>query len=117
MSSTCQRQGCTRRARMALTVNVPARGWPLALHQPIRLVIGVRLCKEHAREARAEDMLGIGNHYDKARPGAHAELRRMIEALTQDRAPPDYERAFVSPISIESEEFQNFVAMQCGRSS
>jgi hypothetical protein len=100
----CQRQECLRPASMAITLNVPAKGFPISLHQPIRMVLGLRLCRHHARETTAEHLLT-------------PELKGAIEALARGKAPPDFDRAFVSPISLDSDEYQHFAAMRHGRST
>lgn len=106
MSSGCQKTGCTRPASKVLTVNVPAKGWPVSLHQPVRLVIDLRLCRHCAAEAKIVEFLSD-------------DLKQAIEITCRasKKADPDFARAFLSPISIDGEEYQQFVALRVGRSS
>lgn len=106
MSSGCQKTGCTRPASKALTINVPAKGWPVSLHQPIRMVLGLRLCRQCAAEATPAEFLTD-------------DMRRATEITCRasKKAEPDFDRAFISPISLDGHEYQNFVALRHGRSS
>lgn len=104
MNSICQKTDCGRPATTAPTLNIPAKGFPISLHQPIRMVIGLRLCRHCARQATAPDFLT-----DK--------IKAVVEAMARGKAPPDFDRAFVSPISLDGDEFQNFAALQHGRST
>lgn len=108
MSSGCQKTGCTRPASKALTINVPAKGWPISLHQPVRMVIGVHLCRQCAATVKAAEFLT-----------ADTKIKTVIEDMcrTAKQAEPDFARAFVTPISLDGDEYQNFAALRHGRAS
>lgn len=108
MSGDCQKVGCTRSATKALSINVPAKGWPISLHQPARVVIGLRLCRQCAAEAKAEDFLTFDT---VIKPTLEGMCRASM------KAEPDFDRAFISPISLDGDEYQRFAALRHGRAS
>lgn len=48
----CGKIGCIRQARLAPKLHLPAAGLPIDLHQPATMLIGLKLCAEHATELR-----------------------------------------------------------------
>lgn len=93
----CQSTGCTREATHFPKLCVPAIGWPIDAHQPISAVLGVKLCRDHA----------------KAFPPANKqtpEVRKAIEAAARmmRKAPPDFARSFIQPIRIDCPEGQKY---------
>lgn len=108
MSGGCQKNGCTWPASKALTLNVPAKGWPIALHQPVRMVIGLQLCRQCAAAAKPAEFLA-----------GDITIKATIESVcrTAKKAEPDFDRAFISPISLDGDEYRRFAALQHGRAS
>lgn len=105
MSLTCQREGCTAEAKFAPKICVPAQGHAIDAHQPIGVVVGVKCCPTHLYQFPVQDMIAIG------------AIRFALMSLCQShgRAAPDFARAFVEPVALESAEFAQFEAMRAPR--
>ena len=91
----CQMKECQAEATAALALNVPAKGCPVAEHEPIRVVIGLQLCDAHLTTSKAEDFFG-----------ADSRLEQIIRIQAQGRAEPDFKRAFVSACAFDSDEWK-----------
>lgn len=93
----CEWHGCEREATHAPKICVPAMGWALETHQPLSVIMGLKFCVEHAQRFDVRGTLAI----DEPK-----SMRRVFEILAGDRCRPDYDRAWVDPIPIESEAFR-----------
>jgi len=88
--SVCQRKGCGAPAACGLALNVPAKGWAIDQHQPLRVVIGIVLCDLHFSEVKPSDFCS-----------APSDMRPMIRAASAGRATPDFTRAFLSKVPLD----------------
>lgn len=100
----CEKTGCPRAATHAPRLNVPARGWAISLHQPIKMFAGVELCRDHAREFFAEAPAQFWQQNPK--------LREAVEILAAGKAPPDFDRTFGDVVRLDSEAYQQFQQMR-----
>lgn len=99
----CGVTACTAEATIAIAINIPAIGVPLAEHSPIRIVPGVALCQScyDMEEASVEDWLDMRNETTKV------TVRELVAGVCLQRrlADPDFSRAFVTPLALDSPEF------------
>jgi hypothetical protein len=102
----CNRQGCTKHAKWAPKLNVPATGWPLHAHKPMAVLGTLMLCDEHMAEITPADMLGGECEGKEGMVG----LKQMFIAATAGKVPPDFARAFMTRVDIEGDEFKQFIA-------
>jgi hypothetical protein len=99
----CEEDGCKECATHSVTLNVPAAGVPIDLHQPLRLYIDVKLCHEHAKE------FGRSFTWEE-----NEELRDNIAAFVREAkfGARDFDRTFASSIRLEDpgfKEIQKFI--------
>jgi len=97
----CQSKGCEEQAVCGLALNVPARGCPVAEHDPIRVVLRLQLCAACVQKTNAPEFFP-----------SDGPLQKMIRAQAQGKAEPDFARAFASAVSFESEEWQTLTQGQ-----
>lgn len=111
MTTACQRQGCTSPALYAVKINVPARGWPIEWHEPLSAILGLKLCHWHLKQFDLAPFVGKA-----AVPPM--SLRPNFEAVARmrgDGAPaPDFKRAFVTGVRLDSDEYRQFEARAAG---
>jgi hypothetical protein len=89
----CSWNTCQAEAVGAIALNVPAMNIPIPEHDPIRLILGLELCGWHQHEIKSEDVLSD-------------QIRYIIVTAAQGRAPVDFDRAFMTPVSFESQEWK-----------
>jgi hypothetical protein len=94
----CAEDTCTLEATHVPKICIPAIGWPIELHQPLSAVMTVPLCLAHARDFRVRETLELRGE---------RTLRRIFELMAQSlkKLAPDFDRAFVVPVSMSSAEF------------
>lgn len=92
----CQTTNCPNEAECAIALNVPAMHCPIAEHDPLRLVIGIQLCASCAEEEKAcpQEWINLP-HY-----------RQIFHTAAQGKAPPDFKRAFINRVELDSAEWQ-----------
>lgn len=102
MFRKCMHKGCKRSAFRGICVNVPAMGWPIMLHKPLPVAVGVALCIEHFNQAKNE-------------PG---EFINMVElAVTalckrERKERPDFARAWITGLQFDSPEWRAVMGQQ-----
>lgn len=94
----CAHTGCDAPATHCVRICVPAQSWPIDMHQPLQVMLGLRLCHTHACALDVDEMLA----------GAESSLRKVFEIMTRGRCPPDFDRAFVE--AVDMAQFDSFVA-------
>lgn len=101
----CQKVGCEEQAQFAPKVCVPTIGRSTK-DSPLQAVIGLVVCKRHIKDLKAVDFL-------LPKPGQENVLRRLfaMQAQSYRQSPPDFFRAFIEPVSIDSSEYQTFQRM------
>jgi len=85
----CQREGCPAMARWSPRLNVPAQGYALDAHQPMQVILCLKVCDRHMADLSAAELL------------AGDQLRDVIAAALIGRAPPDYDRAWIERLPCE----------------
>lgn len=105
----CIREGCTAKATVAPRLNVPAQGWPIDMHRPMTAIVGMPLCEEHFKDVANLEGLkaALGNEIKGG-----DDLMGLIQAtlLAAGKLPPDFDRAWVTRLSINSEEYKSFAS-------
>lgn len=93
----CAWEGCPLPARFAPQLRVPAKGYALNRVRPLRLICTIVLCDQHIGSITPEILLNdaLRENFEKAAAqGSGGTLR------------PDFMRAWVHPVSINSPEYK-----------
>lgn len=90
-----------------MTLNIPAKDQPIDLHRPIKMYIGVELCREHAKT--------FGEGFEWAE---NQSLRDAIESTlaTTGGSPADFDRTFHSAIPLNDQGYIQFLKVKRERS-
>lgn len=92
----CDKSGCTITASCVLAINVPAKGVPIAEHDPLQMILSLPYCDEHIKVCDATEFLeasgGIMKQHFRDRIPGGREL--------------DFGRAFCSAIRFDSAEWK-----------
>jgi hypothetical protein len=80
----CSRKHCQNHATGIPVLRIPAKGCPLAEHEPLSVEIGMPLCTGHSLKVRAGEFLT-------------PKCKQLVRDLCKrhQRAQPDFARAFV----------------------
>lgn len=92
----CRRAGCTAWATWVPKLNIPARGWAIDSHRPVTVIMNLEVCMAHFD---AERMLA-----DLLTP----DLKALIREQLVGRVPPDFDRAWISKVPVDSDEYRQF---------
>lgn len=104
----CDFKGCLSPARWTPKLMVPATGWPIDSHVPLAAICDLPLCDIHIAEITAKDMLAgdlAGTAKTKVSP--LKEIFR-IGAKSVGGVPPDFDRAFIRKVRLDSDEYRAF---------
>lgn len=93
--SGCVQAGCERAATNYLRIKVPPYGYPVA--RGVALSLGLELCREHAAETKASDLLGVD---------LKQKLREITRIISRSDVPLDFTRAKIEVRSIGDAEWQ-----------
>lgn len=99
----CDKEGCDRRSTHVVVALVPARGWSLALHDPLRIYCSVELCREHADEA------ADGRLFDEE---ARTQLNELV--AFRGRHQPDWSRAKYEVAQVDDPFYVQHLKRQRG---
>lgn len=99
----CAYRNCKRDATHHPKICVPATGVPIDLHKPLECIVGVSVCKKHARAFPVQEALKQSIPQNPT-----FTMRDVFENLAKGRRSPDFARAFVQPVGIHTEEAQKF---------
>lgn len=104
----CEHDDCPHEATHSVTLNIPAMGTPIDLHSPIKMYIGVELCREHA------DKFGDGFDWEE-----NETLREAVESTVKavGGSPADFDRSFHRSIPITNSGYQQFLKIKSERRS
>lgn len=85
----CAKVGCTNQATCIPSVMIPAKGCPIAEHDPIKITANVPLCNECFKLQKPSQWL-------------HESLRVGLEisCSMNHLAPPDFKRAFMQASAL-----------------
>lgn len=90
----CQKINCQNEASGAIAINVPAMHCPIAEHDPIRVVLGLSLCDACRMAANVQEFLSV-------------QVKLIVKIWAQGKAPPDFERAFLTKVEFDSDEWKS----------
>lgn len=104
----CEFKGCESPARYAPKLMVPATGIPIDLHNPLAAICSLPLCDIHISEITAKDILA--GQFDGSGEQIVDPLKDIfrIAARSVGGQPPDFERAFIRKVRIDSDEYKTF---------
>lgn len=97
----CCHVDCQLEAKWAPKLCVPATGVPIDTHNPLKIIMSIPVCDDHIGEMRAPDFL---SHDPR--------LKGIFEMMARGRAAPDFERAFIQRVSLNSSEYKIFRKQQ-----
>lgn len=83
-TTTCEHKGCNRKSSHYLTLYTPAVGHPDEMN--ISGIIGIKLCKDHARQATVADFLT---------PELMDATRWAVRFVARSMIPPDFDRSWL----------------------
>jgi len=90
VSSTC-----------ALALNVPAMGCPIAEHDPIRIILSLKLCDKCLSETKPSDFFAAD---------LNGNLEQIVRIQARGKAEPDFKRAFVTRVNFEDSDYKILTA-------
>lgn len=102
----CEFEGCEHTATHSVTLNIPAKGVPIDIHSPIKMYIGVELCKDHAKA------FGEGFNWEDNLPLKEAILATL---KTTGRSDADFDRSFHSAIKLTDPGYIQFLQLSESR--
>lgn len=94
----CNGEKCSSEATHAPLLQIPAEGWPLDMHQPIEMVMGLELCEKHT-----DEFIGRCDEFKKENPQI-GEIAAMT-ARAAGKWPTDYSRAVFKKVKLTSPEY------------
>lgn len=102
----CEHENCTHEATHSVTLNIPTKGVQFELHPPIKMYIGVELCREHAKD------FGAGFDWEDNLP-----LKQAMEntLAATGRIEVDFDRTFHAAVHIDDPGYQQFLKVKRGR--
>ncbi len=96
----CMTTGCPHDAKWAPKINVPAEGWSVEMHQPLSFTMSLAVCDACWPDLKASDFVGPELEKEKG------NMRQIARLMTKGKCPPDFERAWLSKVSINSNEYK-----------
>lgn len=102
----CTETECQRVATHITQLNIPAKGYAIGTHPPIRMMFAMPFCEDHAKNFDLKGTLAIEEH--EGEPG----LRQVVEAVTRSlgKAQPDLDRAWVTARKLTDSDVESFMA-------
>lgn len=97
-TTKCFEPDCPYAPVWAPKLRVPAKDWPLDQHNPLEIVLGITFCARCAPRFKRNKRLM--QFLDENEP-----LREILEILTRSMQPPDFNRAYVELVALDSEEY------------
>ncbi len=89
----CQTTGCITRAQYAPKICVPAKGYAVELNKHVSVIVGLTLCEDHMVTLEPGSLL-------------NRHLVAIIDGFCRGKVPPDYARAFILPVMLDSNEYR-----------
>lgn len=99
----CDYRNCRGEATHHPKICVPAKDVSIEGHKPLECIVGVAVCKKHARRFPVQEILK-----QPIPQNPSFSMRDMFEALAHGRRPPDFARAFITTVGIHTDEAQKF---------
>lgn len=90
----CMLAHCDADAACAVMMRVPFIGMPIKEHDPLRVTMGLCVCRTHFPEVTPQEFLEDGN------------LQKIVLFTTPPGNPqPDFDRAFIERLEFDSQEW------------
>lgn len=105
-SRSCATPSCIHKATMIPKMIFPAKGWKLAEHTPIAMMMDLPICGTCFKELKVDDW--IGPELD-SQP---QNIRKAVEILTKGKNPVDFTRCFFEGVPLASKEYRAFKDVQ-----
>jgi hypothetical protein len=95
----CDYNGCLNNAHLALRLRVPAEGYDVSMHEPMKAIIGVCTCVEHFHNLGPADVARF----------LTPAMRKLFVEFAKGKAPPDFRRAFVEGVNLHNPDWISYV--------
>lgn len=96
MIEKCAHENCDADSIVVPVIRVPAKGWPIDLHQPLKMIMGLHICDAHKAQFDVKEML-------------NDDLRNIFKIAANGKCEPDFDRAFVEWCKIGSAEYNALI--------
>lgn len=93
---------CPHVATMVPKLIFPAKGWKLSDHDPMAMIMSVKICGPCLKKMKMADF--IGPEMD----GENNNIRSILEIVTRDKCPIDYDRAYIEGVPLASKEWREY---------
>ncbi len=103
----CSGKDCPYGAKFAPCICVPATGWPMDTHEHLQAIMSLPLCESCFSAMTVENFLGMD---EKILVNGKNLIRETFKALTTGKMPPDFDRAYLKRVNINSVEYQQIKA-------
>lgn len=101
----CSTKECKHGAKFAPCICVPAQGWPMDAHAHLEAIMLLPLCESCIKEFKVDNFLG-----PEATVKGKNVMREIFKTLTTGKMPPDFDRAYIKRVSINSKEYLDMKA-------
>lgn len=102
ITQACQAIDCPHAGQWAVKLCVPHVGYEND-PRPWESILGVRFCRRHVEDFKASQII------DVATPNGTSTFRETFgKVLSVTRGPVDFDRAYIVPLRVSSEEFATF---------
>lgn len=92
----CFEEGCECLATYLPKVCVPARGYPLEVERSAQCIVQFPMCWKHIQEIKMPEFMT-------------PELEEIFRMMLRNKQPPDFARAWVHHLPLDSDEAQDFM--------
>lgn len=100
----CSWKECLHEGQFSIKLMIPHRRLVGEDPRPFESILGIRLCRKHAEEFPASNILDAPDERN---------LKAMLEhAPSLTGGPLDFGRAYTLPLRCSSEEYQTFLRIQ-----
>ena len=89
----CQRVGCDQGANYAPRIRVPMLGTRIEVVEPLKVVIGLELCRQHAVDCDLAKFLSD-------------DMKRLFQMAATDKGLPDFKRAYMDAVKLDTDEYR-----------
>lgn len=109
----CSVPDCPHEASHVPQLFVPATGWPQEEATAINMILSAPMCRRHCESFKVSDLIDVPNEKG-------ATLREVlipaIARMSGSTVPPDCDRAWITPLRLNSDAYRSFVKAQGGGS-
>lgn len=92
----CFHIGCSKSPRFAAKINIPLEGMPVMYSKPFGVLTNIGVCPYHTQALEVEEFL-------------NENFIKIVELANKgQKLKPDFSRAFISMVKLNSEEYRQF---------